>query len=41
MFFVEPEQRKVLAFIQACNRSGYQPSREEVELWLEDVVGIR
>jgi hypothetical protein len=41
MFLMEPEQRQLLGFIQACNRSGYQPTREEVELWLESPTARR
>jgi predicted GNAT family N-acyltransferase len=41
MLLLEPEQRRLLGFIQACNRSGYQPTREEVELWLESPTARR
>ncbi|WDZ85395.1 hypothetical protein [Micromonospora cathayae] len=29
-------QRRTLAFIQACNRSGYRPTLEEVKLWFDE-----
>lgn len=33
MRIIEPEQHRVLAFVDACTRSGYRPTLEEVKAW--------
>jgi hypothetical protein len=29
-------QHRIVAFIDACNRGGYQPTKTQIERWLED-----
>jgi hypothetical protein len=41
MDIVTTVQRQVLSFVEACNRSGYRPTTDEVKLWFDNPTGVR